>query len=297
MQQLLATLPDPGPMPPDLVERITASLAAEQAHRSPLLGSDLGTAGFGSAGFGAATALGSGGSAGSRAPGTSESHRRGGPTPMSGRSSARRGTPASRGWLLGLSGAAAAAAIGGVAALNMLGPAGGHAGGSLAFGHFPVGSASSAPSGQADAEVSRALVPPHAVAAHEGPEGTAGSTPTGSPVAPSTHIQMSATAYTGDTLVAQAGRLWNKPQAALPPLSAESPAIGPIGTTLGVTHCLAALGVTAQRTVVDVARYDGAPAALVVTDGPSGTQVRVVSRVCGAATVGDPVLAGPMSLP
>ena len=34
MRALLSSLPEPGPMPADLVARITASIAAEQQHRA-----------------------------------------------------------------------------------------------------------------------------------------------------------------------------------------------------------------------------------------------------------------------
>lgn len=141
MQQLAGDAPDPGPMPADLVDRITASLAVEQAHRSP------------------SSATTSPVSPVSPAPPVppASAHPSSGPTeattcmpfpaadPPAGRAGpARRTGNASRGWLLGLSGAAAAVAIGGVAALNMLGPSGGHAGGgSLAFGHFPIDSVTS----------------------------------------------------------------------------------------------------------------------------------------------------------
>lgn len=277
VQQLLATLPDPGPMPADLIERITASLAAEQANHTP------------------------------QSSGRPWSSSRSSQPPD------HHGPTVSRGWLLGLSTAAAAAAIGGVAALNLLGPAGGDAGGSLAFGHFPVeGAASSAAGRVASGSASPSAADPSsadsaqapAPAATVGPqterEGAAGSSspgPARSAGTPRTHIQMSTANYRRDTLSAQGTQLFGKPRAALPPLSAESPAIGPIGTALGVTHCLDALGVTAQRAVVDVARFDGAPAAVIVTDGPEGREVRVVSRECGAVTGRDVVLAGPMPLP
>lgn len=286
MQQLLATLPDPGPMPADLVDRITASLAAEQAHRGPL--SDHETAG-------GPTSLPSVGSAPSGASPSPE---------WSSPARAPHGTHVSRGWLLGLSAAAAAVAIGGVAALNLLGPAGGDAGGSLAFGHFPVEATAGAAQGLAGGSGNPSgASSPHASvpAAPVGPDaeseaGGGSSAPDGSTPALTTHIQVSTVDYQRDTLVAQGTQLLGKRTAALPFLGAESPAIGPIGTPLGVTHCLEALGVTAQRAVVDVARFDGAPAAVIVTDGPGGREVRVVSRQCGAPTSGDVVLAGPLSL-
>lgn len=255
VQQLLATLPDPGPMPPDLVDRITASLAAEQAARAPVRTLDV--------------------------------------------ASTRHRPQASRGWLLGLSSAAAAAAIGGVAALNMLGPAGGPAGGVLAFGHFPVEGTTSAtrdaPEAGDDGRLT--LVRPPAVAQQGGADRAESSTATGPAAAGTIHVQMSATGYTSAALLAQAAQLWSKPGTALAPLSAESPAIGPMGTTLGVTHCLESLGVTAQRAVVDLARFDGTPAAVVVTQEADGTRLRVVTRQCGASTGADPVLAGPTRLP
>ena len=43
MRDLLASLPDPGPMPDDLVARITAALAAESRSAPQEPGSDAGT--------------------------------------------------------------------------------------------------------------------------------------------------------------------------------------------------------------------------------------------------------------
>lgn len=297
VQQLLATLPDPGPMPADLVDRITASLAVEQAHRSP------------------SSATTSPVSPVSPAPPVppASAHPSSGPTeatvhalPRGGSSRgpggpARRAGNASRGWLLGLSGAAAAVAIGGVAALNMLGPSGGHAGGgSLAFGHFPIDSVTS---GVEPGQGQQALLDPGAGKPQGGLDAASPSTSastgasSGTPARATTHIQMSNLSYEASTLTAQAAQLWKAPKAALPSLSAESPAIGPIGTPLGVTQCLDSLGVAPGRTVVDIARFDGAPAAIVVTDGTRGPQVRVVSRECGAPSGTKAVLAGPIALP
>ena len=283
VQQLLATLPDPGPMPPDLIERITASLEAERAQHGP--GFAPGFSGSGSQWDRAV-------SGGSHAVGDDGMGLRGGPDGPT----LPRPRSVSRGWLLGLSTAAAAAAIGGVAALNMLGPA--DPGGSLAYGHIPVeGTASRS---------AQPSVPPSALPDKGGqptiqrlPRNDAG--PVSSKVtAPSaeaiaTHIQVSSTAYTRATLRAQARHLWNHPHAELQPLGAESPAIGPIGTTVGVAECLAALGLQSDRAIVDLALYDGVPAAIVVTDGAGGRQVRVVTRQCGAQS--DAMLAGPATVP
>lgn len=268
-------------MPPQLVERISASLAAERdrhplpgdgADVQPLVGSRRGSS--------------SSASSASSASESSAAHSR----TSTGRSS--------RGWLLGLSGVAAAAAVGGVVVINALGPTG-TAADPVAQAQFRFGAnGSDAATGPASPTTDSAA-PSASPSASESPAAPAqtanpGSV-TGALSAAQVHVQLSSTQYSDAHLSEQAAALWRSPQPPLRALSAESTAIGPIGTPLGVSQCLSALGVSGvSRAVVDLAVYDGAPAAVVVTDGADGRDVRVVNRQCGAASTS--VLAGPLTL-
>ena len=270
-------------MPPHRVERISASLAAERERRPlpdegadvrPLLASRRGVPASPSSAASPATAPGDP----SRA--------------ATGRSS--------RGWLLGLSGVAAAAAVGGVVVINALGPTG-SAADPVAQAQFHFGgdgsnavTAPASPTTDSASPSSAASSPssesPAAPAQTANPGSTAGALS-----AAQVHVQLSSTQYSDAHLSEQAAALWSSPRPPLRALSAESTAIGPIGTPLGVSHCLAALGVSdVSRAVVDLAVYDGAPAAVVITDGAGGRDVRVVSRQCGSASTS--VLAGPLTL-
>lgn len=229
-----------------------------------------------------------------------------------------RQPPMSRSWLLGLSVAATVAAIGGVVTLNALGPSEPH--GSLAFGHVPVGINSSAPVADPSAAPapSAPASPRHAYESgfglrglHDADGGAPGSTAgdlrqdakaarpsadgsTGSVVQQAqavAHIQASDTAYTSAALVKQAAALWSKPQALHAPRVTSAAAVT---TTAGLDGCLVAIGVSAERAVVDLARFDGRPAAVIVTEGDSGRQVRVVTPQCGPSS--DTVLAGPATI-
>ena len=245
VQRILATLPDPGPMPPQLVDRISASLAAERERLtdSPAKVTPL-------------------------APPTI-----GGPRPAVDRSD-RSDRSGSRGFLLCLSGAAAAAAIGGVVVINSIGP-----------------SADQAPSAQAQFYVGTAAGNGSPA---PGPSGTQEAAGSNAPrVDP--HIQVTSTQYTSAQLADQASRLWASPQRELRTLGAEAPSIGPIGTQLGAQECLAAIGeADATRALVDLAFFDGSPAAVVVTEGDGNREVRVVTRQCGPAS--NAMLAGPITL-
>ncbi len=328
VQQLLATLPDPGPMPPALVDRITTSLRAEQEQRAtgphdsaqtltgatvahgpwrrPLdpsvdghLDGDIErhvgrhvdeAAWVAGAGRGARRPL-------RRIPPAADPHRR----------------RASHGLLLALSGAAAAAAVGGVVLINGLAPRGGPEAGTTAAlsvaGERAAGAATpnSAPSNSAhptdgvSSEATSASRSSDADLSVQGGDAGAGIAQEGRASArpgvvarPQVHVQLSSTRYTDATLVAAAGRLWRSPGPAVPPLAAESPAFGRIATPLGMSSCVQSLDVDATKAVADLATYDGQPAAVIVTDGPDGRQVRVVSLACGSGS--SAVLAGPLAV-
>lgn len=77
------------------------------------------------------------------------------------------------------------------------------------------------------------------------------------------------------------------------PLTAEAPAIGPIGTELGVRSCLEALGLPRETGAdVDLALLDGTPAAILVVTAGGERTAYAVGRDC---TTGNPsLLAGPV---
>ncbi len=105
----------------------------------------------------------------------------------------------------------------------------------------------------------------------------------------------SGTIYLPDTMAAQATQLWRDPGAPLPALAAEQPGIGPLATPAALSECLDALDVaSAPRAVVDFALYRQRPAAVIITGDAHAAQVRVVDRSCRA---GHPnLLLGPVSL-
>lgn len=94
------------------------------------------------------------------------------------------------------------------------------------------------------------------------------------------HVIASGTAYTRANVVPLAGQLARAPGAG--PDTALSPApTGPLATPAGLAACLQALGTTAQPLVVDLASYDGRPAAVLVLPLASGgREVWVVGRDC-----------------
>lgn len=233
MRELLRSLPDPGPMPDDLVHRIRASLA----DLDPLAGAS-------------------------------------GPESDVPRETAG---PARTSWLARHGGKLAVAAVlvvgGGAVATGQTGLLGGAdemSSGSTAGGAAEDQRAEDT-SGQTD--------------------GADGSAET---VAGPVVVRLSDRTYTSAGLATQLQGVDVGPRTG--PLTAESPSIGPIGSELGVRSCLEALGLPRDTGVdVDLARVDGAPAAvLVVTLGGERTAY-AVGRDC---TAGNPsLLAGPVPVP
>ncbi|MDF2145110.1 hypothetical protein [Knoellia sp. p5-6-4] len=227
MRALLSSLPDPGPMPDDLVARITASLAAEQ-QRGPVA------------------------------------------RPLHAAGPSRR-TPVWR--TAGL--AAAAAAVIGLGA------------GSLLTGTAPgdVGALFGGSTSEAVSDDAAGRAPAGGGADSEAQSATS-----------VVSIHHTNTAYTSSAFVDQARALLDDPGVTLPPLGAESPAIGPIGTETGLRSCLSAL-TTGHFTaaLADLGSFDGHPAVVVVLTTESGRTAYAVQRTC---TIGRPApLAGPVPVP
>ncbi|WP_323095541.1 hypothetical protein [Intrasporangium sp. YIM S08009] len=125
--------------------------------------------------------------------------------------------------------------------------------------------------------------------------GFTSSTPATSPATtPSTgdsgvHIQLGRTAYAAATLGAQARELLDHPRAPLRPGAAEAPAIGPIGTDVGLASCLEGLGVAApapSAVSADLATFEGRPAAVVVVTRDGASSAWAVERSCSAQAPG-----------
>ena len=100
------------------------------------------------------------------------------------------------------------------------------------------------------------------------------------------HIQISSSGYTQGGLATQARTLLNAPAATVLPTDAEAVGIGPIATRVGLDACLASLGEAGAGAVtVDIATYDGRPAAIIVVTKGATTTAYAVQRDC---STGDP---------
>ncbi|PRY58748.1 hypothetical protein BCF74_11129 [Knoellia remsis] len=242
MRELLRSLPDPGPMPDDLVARIQSRLADLPAPE------EWGSEGSAQAGSGAS------------------------------------GTPRS-GWARFAPVAAVAAValvLGGVLLAGPLGLVGG--GPSL----------DAASSGADSAESSTGTMSRESAKSFEEQDGAPamGSAPDEGPVV----VRMSGRDYDSARLATQVPDPGDESASPTRPLAAESPAIGPIGTEIGVRSCLEALGLPAATGAqVDLGNVDGAPAAVLVVTAGGARTAYAVERRC---TTGDPaLLAGPIALP
>lgn len=240
MRELLRSLPDPGPMPDDLVARIRSALAD-----LPPLSAD-----------GAAT-----------------------PDDVPRETGTSGGSP----WWARHGGKLAVAAVlvvgGGAVASGQLGLLAGQGGSSS-------DSAAAGSSGSDERAVTE-----DGSAAHPdafGAESDAG------PVV----VRMSGRSYTAAGLAAEVKGAQTAPQTAprIGPLTAESPAIGPIGSELGVRSCLEGLGLPrGSGADVDLAFVDGTPAAVLVVTVGGGRTAYAVGRDC---STGNPsLLAGPVPVP
>jgi len=101
----------------------------------------------------------------------------------------------------------------------------------------------------------------------------------------SVHVQISNTAYTKDGLVTQAQALIASPG---PDASVgDAPSAGPLVTQSGAAACVDALGASDAGAVnMDLATYDGQPAAIVVVRRSDTTSVYAVQRDCGDGDAG-----------
>jgi len=102
-----------------------------------------------------------------------------------------------------------------------------------------------------------------------------------SPTTRDFHIQLSETDYTEADLAGQARAMLDRPAAPIQVLAAEAPTLGPIATEVGLESCLTAHSLPTDVPVhVDIATYEGRPAAVIVVTQNGRSTVRVVERTC-----------------
>ena len=255
MRALLSSLPDPGPMPEDLVARITAALAHEA-------GTDAGATASAAVPPSAAQPT----AAQPEAP--EQGH---GATVVPLRPRRR----------LQLRHLGVAAAVVGAVGLG---------GVVLSTGPDALTASIGAAGGAADSADSSA----RELEEGSGPtaqDSTAGLVPAAG--SGEVLVVMSGTDYALADLATGARSLADAPGAALPSLAAEAPGIGPIGTPVGARSCADALGVPGDAgLLVDVAVVDGRPGAVLVVDTGAGRTAYAVERSCTTGTTGP--VSGPV---
>jgi hypothetical protein len=230
VRAILSALPEPDPMPAYLVERISASLAAEQAQRA-------------------------------------DAHSGTSVSPMLATLRRRRGR-----LLFAIAGAAAAVVLFGVAGNTLLTT------GQTTNASTSAGSAITSGAREADglaAPSVKGATPPSA-----DDKAAPGRFSKSAPVL----IRLSDVRYTKANFVAQASNLRSATFASIQPLATGSPDLGPIGTDVGLTDCLKAIGADGAQTVqADLAFYEGQPAVIIVATTDAKPTAYVVGRECSQA--------------
>ena len=235
VRALLFSLPEPEPMPAYLIERINASLAAEQAQR-------------------AATSS-----------GTSV-------TPLLATSRRRPGR-----LLFAIAGAAAAVVVVAVVGSNLF---------------------KTIQPALSNSTAAAAISSGPRVAGGGEPQRVNGTAVPGSPSTPPLvqnrksgtrnaqqviQISLSGTRYTQADFVMQA-RTLRVALEPIPALAADSLGVGAVGTALGLTDCLSAIGAGgAQMVRADLAFYEGAPAVIIVATTNGVPTAYAVGRQCSLA--------------
>lgn len=261
MRALLSSLPDPGPMPAGLVERISASLLAERtrdvqphAGQSSRSVADGAQAGKGHAG---------------KDP--SGEHHEHAVVPLGHRRLGWRPLAAAVAGIAVI-GVGVSALITGTSPSDVAATLRGHGGGSA---ESAAGSAASMSARSSQSGSSRALT---------------------LPAAGTVSIHLTGHRYDSKNLGTQAAQLLRGTLPTVAPLGAEVPSIGPIATKVGLRGCAAALGLEPTAGIaVDVATVDGTPAAVLVVSQGAHPTAYAVERTC---TAGRPdLIAGPVPVP
>ncbi|WP_353951850.1 hypothetical protein V6K52_19855 [Knoellia sp. S7-12] len=258
MRALLRGLPDPGPMPDDLVDRIRASLA----DLPPLEGSGVDSA---------------------------EGHQSA--TGVVSRETTHPAATRASWWARHGSHVAVAAVVlvgGGVVASIPFGELGSvsNTEGAASAGSDTAGDQSKSFT-ESDAEPAAPQNTPDLNDADGGRQAVLGAIA----------VRLSGRAYTAADLASQLGPVYASGAGpTTTPLTAEAPGIGPIGTEIGVRSCLEALGLPrATRADVDLSTLDGTPAAVLVVTLEGERTAYAVGRDC--TTDNPALLAGPVALP
>ena len=110
------------------------------------------------------------------------------------------------------------------------------------------------------------------------------------------HIELSTRTYTKATLARLAQDMLDAPGRQLGQPAVEAPSVGPIGTLIGLTDCVTTLGESdADAVFADLATFEGAPAVVIVVVDAELKHAYAVSRSCSK---GDPgLLFGPVDMP
>lgn len=105
------------------------------------------------------------------------------------------------------------------------------------------------------------------------------------PFAGSSHVQVSNAAYTKATLPTAARALVTKPGPEAS--SGDAPSVGPLATSSGLASCISGLKQSdATAVTVDLATYEGSPAAILVVRKDEADTAYVVERDCSNADPG-----------
>jgi hypothetical protein len=99
------------------------------------------------------------------------------------------------------------------------------------------------------------------------------------------HIQLSTTDYRAATFAAQARTLLEHPATPLSDLAAESPSLGPIATPIGLRSCLEGIGAGPGAVSLDLATFEGHPAAIIVVTRDGTSTAYAVGRSCAPGDV------------
>jgi hypothetical protein len=244
VRALLGSLPDPGPMPADLVARIDAALAAEVPFQAELL------------------------------EGYSDEHGPGSVIPFAAAQATRddgilRGQTRKERRRVVLPWLAAAAAAG---VLTVSGTAALHDHGGSIAAAFRGGNSSSGSAAMSSSEAHGSLAGGSSNDSSAGAARSAGE---------AVVVMRTGGSYTVSDLAAEAAGLRVDPTRTIPPLAAESPATGPYGTPLAVRDCAAKNGINpAAQLVADLGQIDGAPGFVVVATSDTRRTAYAFSMTC-----------------